>query len=179
MDTGHGDSADEGLLAGQSPAPQEETVVDALLEKARGVEGCRNISVTLSCQENERQCTTYAQARWSAEVQASPNVPSSTPMPLQTPDAAFSFGLWLKSQRSARHLSQSELAQRMSITPSFLSRLERDERSPSREHLEMLASVLGLETQKVFLRAGVLPAELLNRIQHYPEEFLGLSSKGH
>ena len=152
--------------------PQEERFIDAVLQRSKESTGCRGILVSLICDENQGQCTTFANARWqkdqSVQVDRVDDVDSA-----QVISPQFSFGAWLKHQRLARQLSQSELAHRIGITPSFLSRMEGDERTPSREHLESIARIMGLDAEVVQLRAGVLPQALLNKIQRHPESYLG------
>ncbi|MGC6417994.1 MAG: helix-turn-helix domain-containing protein [Bradymonadia bacterium] len=86
----------------------------------------------------------------------------------------YRFGKWLKQQRAERKLSQSDLASRLSITPSFLSRIESDARQPSNDLLANLSVVLGLPMQILQLKAGVIPAELMRSIQQNPERLLTL-----
>ncbi|MEE2755635.1 MAG: helix-turn-helix transcriptional regulator [Myxococcota bacterium] len=87
----------------------------------------------------------------------------------KTKQSPFSFGRWLKQQRKERHLSQSDLALHLGVTASFLSRIESDERQPSAEHLELMATLLGLPAETMMLRAGVVPDHILQRVQAHPE----------
>ena len=81
----------------------------------------------------------------------------------------FDFGAWLKSSRQSRRLSQSELATHAGMTASYLSRIESGDRQPSSDHLNGLATELGLDPVNLHLRAGLIPPEILVRIQRLPE----------
>ena len=62
----------------------------------------------------------------------------------------------------------------MGVTPSYLSRIESDARTPSAEHIELLSNILGLEHTHVMLRAGIIPNHMLTDIQANPERFHSL-----
>jgi transcriptional regulator with XRE-family HTH domain len=97
---------------------------------------------------------TRAPARWSHE-----------PPPTMTPEAdpgqasgartaaergEVRFGSRLRRARLARRLSLADLAERSGVTASFLSRVERDETSPSVASLVMICEALGLAVGELF-----------------------------
>jgi GTP cyclohydrolase I len=98
------------------------------------------------------------------EIQGKPEAPRVTDAPAVTP-----FGPWLRAQRTARGWSQQELAERLAISAPQLSKIEGDERSFPLAGFEGLAEVLGLDADVVRLRAGVVPAALLAKMQADPE----------
>ena len=53
-----------------------------------------------------------------------------------------SFGTWIKRRRKALDLTQHELAQRVGCSVSLIFKIESDERRPSRQIAELLATHL-------------------------------------
>ena len=68
-------------------------------------------------------------------------------------------------------MSQADLAAQLNVTPSYLCRLEANDRAPSTELLERLATLLSVDLTHLKLRAGVIPTDILSRIQANPEQF--------
>lgn len=54
------------------------------------------------------------------------------------------YGRAIRVARSARELSQKELAQRLDVDPSLISRIEAGTRRPSTKTLEDIADALGV-----------------------------------
>ncbi|HTD80451.1 MAG TPA: AAA family ATPase [Chloroflexota bacterium] len=79
--------------------------------------------------------------------------------------AATSFGEWLTLRRQNLHLQRTELATRTGCAVVTLRKIEADERRPSREFAERLASELGIPPpqHEVFVRVarGELPVSRL------------------
>jgi transcriptional regulator with XRE-family HTH domain len=71
------------------------------------------------------------------------------------------FGSELKRQRTERQLSQSALARRVGVHPSYISRIERGKRDPgSRKLVETLAEALKAsmsDKNSLLLAAGFAP----------------------
>ncbi len=88
------------------------------------------------------------------------------------PAVTLEFGPWITERRAAFHLSQAQLARRIEISPSLLSKVESGERALAPERFGALAEAFGETEARVALRAGVVPGELLRRIQGDPEGFL-------
>jgi transcriptional regulator with XRE-family HTH domain len=83
-----------------------------------------------------------------------------------------SFGTWLRRKRADHHFSQRKLATHLDLSPGYLSRVESDEKQLSPDALQRLAGLLGLDPEKVLLRAGILPPRVRERIANDPEAFL-------
>ncbi len=82
------------------------------------------------------------------------------------------FGVWLAERRAAFRWSQSQLAARLGISPSLLSKVESGERQLASERFAALAEAFGETEASVAIRAGTLPPTLLARVQADPEGFL-------
>jgi predicted ATPase/DNA-binding XRE family transcriptional regulator len=68
----------------------------------------------------------------------------------------FSFGYWLRRQRKALDLTQEELAQRVGYARETIKKIETDERRPSRQLAELLATHLAItmDERSTFLAAA-------------------------
>jgi transcriptional regulator with XRE-family HTH domain len=66
-----------------------------------------------------------------------------------------SLGAFIRGQRAARHISQEQLAERLAIHRTYLSRLESGEyRRPSLELLQRIARVLEVDYRDLFTMCG-------------------------
>jgi GTP cyclohydrolase I len=84
-------------------------------------------------------------------------------------DANAAFGPWLRAQRVSRNWSQQELADRVGVSAPHLSKVECGERSLPASAYEPLGEALGQDADVLRLRAGVVPASVLARLQADPE----------
>ncbi len=154
-------------LAYDRPRFVEDLVRDVVLA-LRALEGVTWLDVEVDNQESIHNHAAWARVQWPQEV------PTAPPPARAAPPEAQSFGSWLKAQRKARRMSQQAVADTLSVSPSLVCRVEKDEKSLSARHLEQLATRWGLDPLKVQLRAGVVPPALLASIQADPERFLRL-----
>src|SRR5688500_1348941 len=71
-------------------------------------------------------------------------------------ESSSSFGYWLRRQRKALDLTQTELASRVGCAVDTIKKIEADARRPSRQLAERLALVLQIlpEAQPRFLQAA-------------------------
>jgi transcriptional regulator with XRE-family HTH domain len=68
------------------------------------------------------------------------------------------FGSWFKNLRESRGLSQQKLAERASISHSYVSALEGGKRKrPSVEKLRGIAGALEIGMDEIMLAAGYVP----------------------
>ncbi len=68
------------------------------------------------------------------------------------------FGRRLRELRRERGLSQSDLAERTSVTPEYVSRIERGRVGPSLAMIERLAAALAVPAKALFEFDGAPPA---------------------
>lgn len=66
------------------------------------------------------------------------------------------FGEWLRGQRTARKLTREEFAERVGCSVAMLRKIENDERRPSEQIADLMASCLDvpLEERSTFIRAA-------------------------
>ena len=143
----------------------EDLVRDVVLA-LRALDGITWLEVEVDNQESIHNHAAWARVQWPAEA------PTPSPSVRTPPPTPQSFGAWLKAQRKSRRMSQQAVADTLSVSPSLVCRVEKNEKSLSPRHLEQLASRWGLDPLKVQLRAGIVPAEILAYIQADPEWLL-------
>jgi len=91
-----------------------------------------------------------------------------------------SFGRFIRQQREAlltedRAYSVRQVAQRMGVQPSYLSKVERDEVGPpSEETTRKLAHELGMDADVVLAMAGKVSSDLQEVIRKRPALFAEL-----
>src|SRR5512141_43073 len=68
----------------------------------------------------------------------------------------ISFGDWVRHRRKALDLTQEALAERAACSLALIRKLERDERRPSLQIAELLATALGIDAQErvLFLKVA-------------------------
>lgn len=154
-----------------NPKFVEDLVRDVVLSM-RAFNGVHWVRVQADNHESIHNHSAFAEIEWSAEKE-DVHRQMSMDLPVHAPDSS-SFGEWLKRERLNRSMNQSELAGRLGLTSSYLSRLESDEREPTRAVLHAVASAFGLDPEIVHMRAGHLPADVITRLQGSPERYLRL-----
>jgi predicted ATPase/transcriptional regulator with XRE-family HTH domain len=107
-------------------------------------------------------------------------------------ETTYSFGYWIQRRRKALDLSRASLAARVNCSPETIKKIERDERRPSEQIAERLASALALSSHEraSFLEIAQkhkpvdslpfslkpieqLPASIHNNLPAIPTPFLG------
>ncbi len=161
-------------LAYDNPKFVEDLVRDVVL-KVRGRPGVEWLRVQAENQESIHNHAAYAEIVWpGADNNPAPRSDFRATEPTQTAH----FGTWLKEQRQAQHINQRSFAEHLDVSSSFLSRVESNQKRLSSEALQRVADTLGIDPLHVQLRAGMVPADLVQQIATNPEDFLTWASKG-
>lgn len=79
----------------------------------------------------------------------------------------MNYGKAVKIIRNSRELSQKELASRIGLAPSYISRIEAGDRKPTTETLELISKEL-----KVPLYLLILMSSEKEDIKNLPEEMI-------
>ena len=144
-------------LAYDNPKFAEDLARDSLVA-LREIGGMNEVRVVVENHESIHNHQAYAEVTWSALESASPRPRfQGTSLPTVGPEG--SFGSWLRQIRLDRKMSQSQLAEELSLTASYVSRVESGDRAPSCEMLDQLARIFGFSEAEMHLRAGRLPPE--------------------
>jgi GTP cyclohydrolase I len=159
-------------LAYDNPKFVEDLVRDAVLE-IRKLDGVNWLHVSAENFESIHNHSAYAEIEWKVDEEDKASQASlelvSTGEPVE---AADSFGLWVREMRTARRYSQQDLADRLEVSASYLSKVESDTKALSQEALLRLADVLGTDPDLIQLRAGILPPRVQDQIVRNPEALL-------
>ena len=85
------------------------------------------------------------------------------------------FGDRVRQLRTSRNILQSELADTMGVSVSYISKVENEKLHfgdyPSEKFIHKLASELEADEDELLLLADKVPASILKRIQQRPELF--------
>jgi HTH-type transcriptional regulator, competence development regulator len=83
------------------------------------------------------------------------------PGPSRQPEAKETFGQFIRRLRREHDLTQRELARRISIDFTYLSKLENDRgERPGEDTVKRLADELGANTESLLALAGKVPASI-------------------
>lgn len=153
-------------------------VEDLIREVTRTLESrARWMKVSVENLESIHNHSAWAELEWSVgEGESTASGPGAAaavahPEPLR-PSEPASFGAWITERRAAYRWSQAQLGERIGVSASLLSKIEAGERHLAPERFAALADAFGESEARVSLRAGVVPAAALARIQADPEGFL-------
>lgn len=91
----------------------------------------------------------------------------------------MNFGQTIRSLRKARNLSQRELAEKVRVNFSYISKIENERLDfadyPSEELILKLAKVLGADGDELLLLANKVPEGVRKRVIQRPDVFLKLA----
>lgn len=148
----------------------EDLVRDSLIQLQK-ITGVTSIRILAENFESIHNHSAFAELAWLRQdlTSETPHLKNDV---TDTMSETMGFGHWLRQQRTVRGLSQSELAERLGTSASFLSRVESGEKRLSLNLSQQIANILGLDPLVVQLRAGTPPEALLNCIASAPESFL-------
>ena len=80
------------------------------------------------------------------------------------------LGDYIKSERKAKKITQRELASKVGVDFSYISKIESGEtKTPSDGILEKISDVLGLEMEVLILLSNKLPKEIKEEIEANPK----------
>jgi transcriptional regulator with XRE-family HTH domain len=78
------------------------------------------------------------------------------------------FGAFIRREREKKGLSLRDVAKKIKVSPTFLSKVETEDWKPGEEKLRMIADVIGCDPDDLLARAGRVPTELSEIIKHSP-----------
>lgn len=78
------------------------------------------------------------------------------------------LGEYLRERREAKKIGLREMARRVKLSPSYLSKVEHNDRQPRFETVVALAHRLGEDADAILLIAGYVPADVLEMLQRDP-----------
>jgi transcriptional regulator with XRE-family HTH domain len=85
------------------------------------------------------------------------------------------FGSFTRWQREAREISLREMAKRIGVSPTYLSKVERDKIQPPTEaKVKAIAGIIECDADELLARAGRLSSDLLDIVKGQPVELAAL-----
>ncbi len=87
---------------------------------------------------------------------------------MRSVDNSPPVGNYLRQQRQGRKISLREMARRLHLTPSYLSKVERGLEKPSEETLRHYAREIEANADELLLRAGRLPSDVIPILRASP-----------
>ena len=81
------------------------------------------------------------------------------------------FGAFIRRERKAREIGLREMAKMIGVSPTYLSKVERDEIAPPTErNVRLIAQIIGCNADELLAMANRMPSELAKIIKQHPVE---------
>src|SRR6202040_1972090 len=81
------------------------------------------------------------------------------------------FGEFVRREREAKEIGLREMAKMIGVSPTYLSKVERDEFAPPAEDkVKAIARVIGCDVDELLARAGRVATALSDIIKRHPVE---------
>jgi transcriptional regulator with XRE-family HTH domain len=85
------------------------------------------------------------------------------------------FGAFVRREREAREIGLREMAKRIGVSPTYLSKVERDEFTPPTEDkVRAIAQIIECDPDELLALAGRTPSDLADIIKRAPIEVSAL-----
>jgi HTH-type transcriptional regulator, competence development regulator len=85
------------------------------------------------------------------------------------------FGGFVRRQREAREIGLREMAKKVGVSPTYLSKVERDEfPPPAEDKVRRIAAIIGCDVDELLARAGRVSSDLSEIIKQHPREMAAL-----
>lgn len=85
------------------------------------------------------------------------------------------FGEFVRRKREAKEIGLREMAKMIGVSPTYISKVERDEFAPPAEDkVRLIAGVIGCDIDELLARAGKVASDLTDIIKRNPVEVAAL-----
>ena len=85
------------------------------------------------------------------------------------------FGAFIRQAREAKEIGLREMAKKIRVSPTYLSKIERDEFPPPAEgKVKAIAEILGFDVDDLLARAGRVSSDISDIIKRRPVELAAL-----
>jgi ribosome-binding protein aMBF1 (putative translation factor) len=85
------------------------------------------------------------------------------------------FGEFVRRAREAKDIGLREMAKMIGVSPTYLSKVERDEFAPPAEDkVRAIAQIIGCDVDELLARAGRVATDLSDIIKRHPVELAAL-----
>jgi transcriptional regulator with XRE-family HTH domain len=85
------------------------------------------------------------------------------------------FGAFVRRERVAREIGLREMAKKIDVSPTYLSKIERDELPPPAEDkVKAIAKIIECDADDLLARAGRVSSDISDIIKRHPVELAAL-----
>jgi HTH-type transcriptional regulator, competence development regulator len=85
------------------------------------------------------------------------------------------FGAFIRRERESREIGLREMAKKIGVSPTYLSKIERDEFSPPAEDkVKAIAKIIECDADDLLARAGRVSSEITDIIKRHPVQLAAL-----
>ena len=85
------------------------------------------------------------------------------------------FGAFVRHEREAKDIGLREMAKMIGVSPTYLSKIERDEfPPPAEDKVKAIAKIIGCDADDLLARAGRVSSDIANIIKRRPIELAAL-----
>jgi transcriptional regulator with XRE-family HTH domain len=85
------------------------------------------------------------------------------------------FGAFIRREREEREIGLREMAKKIGVSPTYLSKVERDEFTPPTEvKVRAIAQIIECDPDELLAMAGRVPSDLADIIKRHPVEMSAL-----
>ena len=85
------------------------------------------------------------------------------------------FGAFIRREREAREIGLREMAKMIGVSPTYLSKVERDEFPPAAEDkVKAIAKIIECDADDLLARAGRVSTDISDIIRRHPVELAAL-----
>ena len=85
------------------------------------------------------------------------------------------FGELVRGKRVGKEIGLREMAKMIGVSPTYLSKVERDEfPPPSEDKVRKIAEIIGCDADELLARAGRVSSDLSEIIKQHPRELAAL-----
>jgi transcriptional regulator with XRE-family HTH domain len=90
-------------------------------------------------------------------------------------DEREKFGAFIRRAREAKEIGLREMAKMIGVSPTYLSKIERDEfPPPAEDKVKAIAKIIGFDADDLLARAGRVASDLSDIIKQHPREIAAL-----
>jgi HTH-type transcriptional regulator, competence development regulator len=81
------------------------------------------------------------------------------------------FGAFIRREREAKEIGLREMAKKIGVSPTYLSKIERDEfPPPAEDKVRKIAAIIGKDADELLALAGRVASDLKDIIRERPRE---------
>ncbi len=85
------------------------------------------------------------------------------------------FGAYVRQERENREIGLREMAKKIGVSPTYLSKVERDEfLPPAEDKVRKIAEIFGIDVDELLALAGKVSSDLSDIIREHPRELAAL-----